>query len=399
MSLPTNYLIVVPMIIVCFGHFLVDIMIGIFPVYKTLAHIDLAVAGLIGGFSAFAGEGLQMVFGSLSDKGYRRAILLCGIIAATASSFLIYTSSYLSLFALYLITCIGSGAFHPSAASLVSDLSPKNKSLFISLFTSSGAFGMAFSQIIFRKTHLWFDGHLFLLAIPAVLLVLFALTSQFGKQAPAVNPNAHRFNLKLLAEFFKHPPLRNLYFTQVCNASMMWGMMFLLPDLLNSRGFDPWIAFGGGHMMFILGAALMMVPAGFLADRYSCRSVILASMGLGMTLFYLLLLSADISDLSLLAILFCLGATIGMVQPVAISLGTTLAPSHKGMISAFLMGMVWCISEGIGQIGGGFLATCFTDDAPAKALASLGVFFLIGAVFTSQLPQNEDEPLPIKNII
>ncbi len=385
-------------IIVCLGHFMVDVMIGIWPVYKTLAHLDLAIAGLIGGICAFVGEGLQVLFGSLSDRGYRKALILGGLLATAASACFVYTDNYLCLFALYLCTCAGSGAFHPSAASMMSELSPKSKGLLISLFTSGGAFGMAFSQILFTSFHQWFDGHVVWLAIPTVALVLVAFISLVSpKPANVLTANKH-FDLKVFINFFRHRDLRLLYFTQVCNASMLWGTMFLLPDLLSSRGYAPWISFGGGHMMFILGGALMMIPAGHLADRFSSRLVILISMLIGMCAFYTLLFVPAYSNVALLSLLFILGAAVGVVQPVAISLGTQLAPEQKGMVIAFLMGMVWCISEGIGQVGGGVLATCFTDDAPAKALAILGGLFLIGSAAAYQLPQDEVETVALPKL-
>lgn len=390
--------ILLSMFVVCLGHFLVDAMIGIWPVYKTLAHIDLAVAGLIGGACAFAGEGLQVVFGSLSDKGYRKALILAGVVATSASACFVYTDSYLCLFVLYFLTCAGSGAFHPCAASLVSDLSPKSKGLMISLFTSGGAFGMAFSQILFTTGHRWFDGHVLWLALPAAVLTLFAFFSPVCRQPMQTPSEGKHFNLGVFVGFFRQRPLRLLYFTQVCNASMLWGTMFLLPDLLSSRGYETWISFGGGHMMYILGSAFMMIPAGYLADRYSGRTVIFAAMLSAMGFFYLLLFLPELNNAALLAVLFCLGASVGVTQPVALALGTSLAPNQKGMISAFLMGLVWCISESIGQIGGGFLATCFTDDAPAKSLAILGGLFLIGSAFAYQLPQRQADPVSLEII-
>jgi FSR family fosmidomycin resistance protein-like MFS transporter len=51
------------------------------------------------------------------------------------------------------------------------------------------------------------------------------------------------------------------------------------------------------------------------------------------------------------------------------------------------MGMVWCISECIGQSGGGLLTRCFTDDAPAKALAVLGILYVAGFAMASLLPE------------
>lgn len=384
------------MLIIWLGHFLVDMMIGMWPIFKTLAHLDLAIAGIIGGACAFFGEGLQILFGSLSDRGYRKMLILGGVLATTASACLIYTGSYLGVFALYLLTCVGSGAFHPSAVSFVSDLPSEKKGFLIALFVSGGAFGMAISQLVYTQTYFWLDGQVAWLALPAFMLVAFTAFSRIARQPSATTSSSKHIDFKMLGVFFRQRPLRMLYFSQVCNATMLWGTLFLLPDLLSSRGYDSWVAFGSGHLVFVIGSALMMMPAGYLADKYSSRAVILVATTLAMVFFYLILFFPLLENFAILALLFGLGASIGAVNPVSVTLGTRLAPNHKGLVSAFLMGLVWCVSEGFGQIGGGFLATCFTDDAPAKALAIMGGVFLIGLAAAFQLPQAVEEPLNLE---
>lgn len=384
------------MLVVWVGHFLVDMMIGIWPIYKTLAHLDLAVAGVIGGACAFFGEGLQIIFGTLSDRGYRKMLILGGVLATTASACLIYTENYLGVFALYLLTCIGSGAFHPSAASLVGDLASEKKGFLLAIFVSGGAFGMAVSQLVYTQTHFWLGGQMAWLAVPAMILVVSTAFSAVARQPCSRSTSVKHFDFKMLGVFFRQQPLRMLYITQVCNAIMLWGMLFLLPDLLSSRGYDSWIAFGGGHLVFVIGSAIMMMPAGYLADKYSCRLVIMVATITALIFFYILLFFPWLENFVLLSLLFGLGASIGAVNPIAVSLGTQLAPNHKGLVSAFLMGLVWCISEGIGQIGGGFLATNFMDDAPAKALSILGGIFLIGLGATYRLPHSVEEPLSLE---
>lgn len=369
------------------GHFLVDMMLGIWPIYKTMVNLDLAWAGLIGGACAFAGEGMQIIFGSLSDRGYRTSLIVIGLLATVASAFLMYTESYTAVFLLCLITCLGSGAFHPSATSMMGNLPSPRKGLLIGLFASGGMLGMALSQLIFTQTHAWFEGHVAWLAIPVLILAGCVAFSQLeAKSAPSTEPRKH-VDFKLFATFFKRSDLRALYFSQVCNAALFWGTMFLLPDMLLSRGYDSWITFGGGHMALILGGAVMMVPAGYLADRYSSRSVILSATAISMGLFYTMFLLPSMDAHVLLGLLFVMGAMLGVVNPVSVALGTRLVPEHKGMVSAFLMGMVWCVSESIGQCGGGLLTRCFSDDAPAKALAVLGVLYVVGFAMASLLPQ------------
>lgn len=381
----------IPVLLISIGHFLVDMMIGIWPVYKTLIHLDLAIAGMISAACAFVGEGLQIFFGSLSDRGYRKFLIFGGLFASVASVFFVYTEAYLYLFAFYLVTCIGSGAFHPCAVSVIGDIPTERKSMMVGIFTAGGALGMAMSQIIFTQTHLLSKHYVILLALPAIALVCIALFNKVGSQNPAqiLTQTPGNTRLKSLLKFFRQKELRMLYFTQLACATMFWGTMFLLPDVLSSRGYGTWVAFGGGHMMFILGGAMMMIPAGYLADRFSSRSVILTAMFSGMTLFYLFLVFPVINNYTLLALLFGMGASIGVVNPLSVALGTRLVPNQKGLVSAFLMGLVWCVSEGIGQAGGGFLTRSFEDDVAAKSLAVLGTIFLVGIAAASRLPKTE----------
>ena len=137
------------LIIVWLAHFLVDVMIGFWSVYKTLAHLDLAIAGLIAGICPFIGEGMQVIFGSLGDKGFRKALLIFGIGATCANALISYTDQYFPLFLLYLLTNIGSGAFHPTAVAIASSLTKNRKGLFVTIFASGGALGLGVSHMIF----------------------------------------------------------------------------------------------------------------------------------------------------------------------------------------------------------------------------------------------------------
>jgi MFS transporter, FSR family, fosmidomycin resistance protein len=375
------------------GHFLVDLMIGIWPVYKTMAELDLAKAGLIGGGCALAGEGFQMFFGPLSDKGYRKLLIFGGIVATSSSIFFVYTRDYYLLSFLYLLTCLGSGAFHPSASSLSSDLGTTRKGLFVSIFASGGSLGMAFSQVIFAQAYLRLESYVGWLILPAICLALFAFLnksiSSTGTGGVLYKPKV-QINVKVFADFFRRKVLRLLYFSQVCNATLMWGTMFLLPDILKERGYDSWVTFGGGHMFFILGSAAMVIPAGYLADKYSTKLVIFVATVISLVLFYAFIFIPNLPSEILLPVLFFTGAALGVVNPVSVAFGTHLEPQQKGMVSAFLMGLVWCVSEGIGQCGGGLLTTCFDNDAPAKALAVLGCLFPLALGIVARLPQEAD---------
>lgn len=375
------------------GHFLVDFMIGIWPVYKTIANLDLAIIGLIGGFCAFAGESFQVIFGSLSDRGYRKLLVICGIALSAVSPLLAYTDHYAIIFGICLFTCIGSAAFHPSAVSVIGDLNAIRGGLVMAVFTTGGSLGLASSQLIFSKTYYHVNASVLWLIIPSIAIALLACFYKHTHSLPAIEGQSKKMNFKIFGEFFRRHDLRWLYISQVCNAALLWGMMFLLPDVLNVREYDSWITFGGGHLCLIFGSAVMMIPAGFIADRFSCRSVILYATLIGLVFFYLFLLLPDLNNTTTAIVLFIIGAALGAVNPISVALGTRLAPDNKAAIGAFLMGMVWCFSEAIGQCGGGLLTKLFTEDAPAKSLEILGILFFVGLIAAIRLPhEGETEP-------
>lgn len=382
--------------LVWISHFLVDVMLGIWPVYKTLENLDLAKAGFIVALGALFGEGAQLLFGMLSDKGYTKHVIIFGLVVATASAFMEYSASYVTLFILYLLTCVGSGAFHPSAAGLMNVLVPHRRSLLMSIFASGGSLGLACSQLLYTSIYFsgWHTG--ITLLLPVILLAFFLLYFNFAKAQPKekqqISGTASHSSIKItdFIGFFKRADLRALYFGLLTNQAIFWGLIFILPDVLKSFDYDTWICFGGGHLCLILGGAIAMIPAGYLADKYSAKSVMLAATGIGFAAFYSLIFLGNFSSIIVLTLLFIIGSTLAIVHPIGVALGGKLVPEKPSTISAFLMGLVWCISEAIGPGSVGWLSSSFESFGPIKALAVLGCLFLFGLYSIAFLPQHQE---------
>jgi FSR family fosmidomycin resistance protein-like MFS transporter len=226
------------------------------------------------------------------------------------------------------------------------------------------------------------------LALPIVLLVI-----AIGFASLPISKTEQSHGFKDVLKLLQRKDLMLLYLSQVCHQAVFWGMLFFLPDVLMSRDYDSWIALGGGHMLCILGAACMLVPGGYLADRFSYRTVMLAAMGSGLLFIYAFLFLPQLSPAPLLILLFCLGAALGIVNPLSVAFGNRLLPGHSGAVSALLMGLVWCVSEGIGQGGGGLLTKFFEEDGPVMALTLMGSLLLGGIVLAFQLPKENDPAL------
>lgn len=380
------------LLILALGHFCVDFMIGIWSIFKTLASLDLAYAGAIAGFCSFVGEGSQIFFGRFSDKGHYKWVVLGGVVCATIALMLPSVDGYVPFLLIYLLTCVGSGAFHPSAVGLLGKLSGSRKTFVISIFAVGGSLGMALSHFSFKHAYNYLQEHTWILAIPVVIFASLSCMHTFGKHLPNYKPYAggsvSHFEI---FRYFKRRDLTHLYFVQLSNQVFAWGVLFLLPDLLLSRGYEDWITFGGGHFFYIVGACFLMAPAGYLADKLSSRTVLIAGYGLGILLFYTFWYFPQIPAPYVLMLLFAMGASIGCLNPVCVAFGTKLDPHNPGLVSAFLMGLVWCVSEVIGPAGGGLLTKLFDTDAPANALAVLGVFMFMGLALSFMLPVAEEE--------
>lgn len=365
-------------------------MLGIWPVFKTMSGLDLAMAGFLAAGCVVIGEGLQGYFGALSDRGYQRLLLLCGISAACATCFLSYGASYGVYFLLFLCTCLGSSAFHPTAASLLGSLKLENRSTVMGLFTASGMMGLGISQMLFSWTHSTNNGSTAILAIPSLLLALFAFWFFKGKTEAATVQKKEGM-LKLYMQFLRIKELRALYLSLLGNQIVLWSLVFLLPDFLQEKGYDSWIVFGGGHLLLMLGATVGPLIFGYLADRVSTRQVIITTSLMTLCCFYLLLMTEVLSQELLFGLLFMLGSMLGSVSPLIWALGGQMVPHHRGAISAFLMGFVWIFSESLGLGLSGYVATLFTENQATYALASMGAVQCISCFANRQLPKDVRE--------
>jgi FSR family fosmidomycin resistance protein-like MFS transporter len=183
-----------------------------------------------------------------------------------------------------------------------------------------------------------------------------------------------------------------LYISQVAIQGLMLAFMFLLPDLLRDRACHTWLCMGGGHLCFILGSALTMVPAGYLCDKYGQKSVMLIVSCMAAFLLYLFLSKPLLSMGWTIALLSSLGAFMGIINPIIVSWGNRLVPQNPSTVSAILMGFAWCLSN-FGPVGAGVIAGRFTENAFVNTIALLGVS--LGVIFLCTLLM----PQPVKEVI
>ncbi|MBU3917129.1 MFS transporter [bacterium] len=373
------------LLVLWLGHFAVDSFTGIWPIYKTLAGLDLVKAGLIATVGGFAGNSLQIVFGLLGDRGWNRFLLCFGVLAAGLMVLVPYidTSNYFLMGVLVLITYIGSSAFHPSGTGTASILSEGKTGKLTALFLTGGYVGYAFSQLIFTKIYRITQGQtagIMLMSISVALLLFYFVP-------PVIRQSTGRTNFIMDSKGLRRP-LTYLYVVMVCTAGVNMLMVFLLPDLLHAKQTPEWMVFGGGHMVMVMGGCTILLPVGLLADKYGPRQIMIGGL---IALFVLLPVTAlygGENSVIMLSLLFLLGASSSTCAAVGLAYGNRLMPKHSRTVSGLLMGSAWCVA-GVSTFIGGWLADPSYGGTPQRAILWMITVVVAALFFAYLLPRTK----------
>jgi MFS transporter, FSR family, fosmidomycin resistance protein len=382
--------------LLCLGHFMLDFFTGIWPIYKTMANFDLAEAGLIAGCSGFLGESLQLGFGYFCDKGYRKKILILGLLCGSCILWITFSQSLISCFWILLLLTLGSSSFHPAGVGFAGGLTDAHKAKTILFFSSAGMLGLAISQIVFTRVLQFCNGHALLLFLPLAVVLFFLFSHKF--------PESQLSNMKILSRetllisFAKaKKTLLLLYFAQLTNYSLLLAFLFLLPDVLVHKTNHPWLTMGGGHFCFILGSACALPPAGILCDRFGQRKVLITTICIGLVLFYTLLQIPYLTLLMGSVLLFCLGSCMNSINPIVVSWGHKIMPDNPSTISALLMGFAWCFAH-LGPLSAGLLCKCFEQHAVIQTLYYLGFLLVLTLICSLLVPASRPAVLEVQDL-
>ncbi len=322
-----------------FAHFTIDSYSSFFspllPLLVTKLHLSLTLVGTLVALASISSSFSQPLFGLLADRIHRPWFIAFGpLVAAVFMSAIGVAPTYSALLALLMLAGVGVAAFHPQAAALSREVSPR-PALAMAIFVTGGTLGFALGPLLaVSVVGLFGLDHTWVAALPG-LVVSGALLAWFARVRPRVRDAATRPRLSELRPVLR--PLTLLYFVVVCRSAVSYGFMTFLPLYLQRRG---WSVAQGGAMLTVhlVCGALGGFLGGWLSDRWGGRRVVVRSFVLSTPLYIAFLFLPDWRGLVCLVLG---GFFLQSSLPVNVVMGQELSPQHSSTISSLLMGAAW----------------------------------------------------------
>ena len=386
------------------AHALVDCYGNVWAIFKKLAGLDLARAGLIATVATAVTAICQPLFGTLADRGHRRRLVLIGVSLACLNvlhgpvsrhpQFMHGEMGYLLMFLILVTAQMGLSMFHPASMTLASDTSADRPATLLALFIACGMIGLAASHLLFSTIYEVFNQHTEILLIPG-LAVVCAVATWCHPTPTEIREQKNPGNLlKTIASLPRR--LIPLWLMQVMLFSSTTSLVFLMPEFIEERvGIDGlfgdlWVK-GGAIALFIAGSALIMVPAAHLADRFGRRRMLTGSLPCATAVFYLLVLGPDLPLVIFLGLIFITGGLIGLVNPMIVSMGQQLSPGNRSLATGLLMGLAWAAASPANALAGQLAKQ--EAIGPSRALAWLGLALVVATVLSFFLRVGPDSAL------
>jgi FSR family fosmidomycin resistance protein-like MFS transporter len=346
------------------------------PLLVAKLHLSLTLVGSLVALASLSSSFAQPLFGLLSDRLHRPWFVAFGpLVAAVFMCSIGLAPTYGALVALLMLGGIGVAAFHPQAAVLASEVSPR-RSMAMSFFVTGGTLGFALGPV-FAVTVVGAAGldHTWLAMFPG--LVLTALLLAWFLRVPA--HARHAGARPALAELKPHAlPLTLLYLCVVFRSAVSYGYMTFLPIYLHHNGYS--VATGGQVLTaYLTLGALGGFAGGWLAERWGGRRVVVASFVGSAPLF----IGFSFLPLRLGITSLVLGQLILQASlPVNVVLGQELSPRHSSTISSLLMGAAW----GVGALLIGPIGLLADRSGLEWALRCLAFLLIAGLACSIALP-------------
>lgn len=321
------------------------------PLLVVKMDMTLSMAGLLASTFAFTGAVGQPVFGYFADRVRKGWLIALGPIGGAFMTLLIYMPNYASILLLLLFAGSGSACFHPVASVIATQISGKRKGLGVSVYVSGGRIGVGLGAALstFLVTNWGLE------AIPIAGLLGLALGLPYFFIAPEIKsassqpPMNFKDTIGSLSELYR--PLIIMWLVNVCRTTMTMLVGTFMPLYVVTAGGS--IGAGGRSItLFLFAAAIGGIYGGHLSDRLGRRFVMIGGILLGTPVLGMTFLMPAPLDT---VFLMLAGAILYSAMGVSVAYAQEVAPEHRALVSAFMLGVVWFVGSliviGVGALG------------------------------------------------
>lgn len=353
--------------LIALGHLAIELCSQFLPVLYPVLIITLGLSyAQIGVIAMVAGVGTslaQPLFGYLSDQWGPYWLSALGIAWVGLIMGLVgWASSYAITVLVVGLGVLGSAAFHPAGASIVSTSAGSRRGMATSVFSVGGSLGTALSPLWMAVGLERWGLRGTLVLVPVALLVSVLLYRMVGRsvRSPVVRLESPR-------DATRGEGLPGIVLIIVSVMFLAWfqhTFRSYLPIWIESQG-DALLTGGKMLSIFLVGAGVGSLSGGVLSDRIGRWQSLALCLGL-LGPVHLLFLSA--SGPSQMALVALIGLLTGATFPVGIVMAQEALPDAVGIASGLVMGLGW-VPGGLGASLTGLVADRYSLAAGLRLLA------------------------------
>ncbi|GAC1442932.1 MAG: MFS transporter [Chloroflexota bacterium] len=283
---------------------------------------------------------LQPFFGLMSDRHGHRVFAVAGpICVGICAAFVGWAPNVESIFALAAVAGIGTAAFHPQAASMVSRISSWKKGWAMSLFSMGGNVGFALGPILaalIATVGLHWSP---VIIVPGVAVTLFLL-AYAPSPTPKVDASVKASTTSRTPASSVWRPLSLIVGVIATRSAVQYALILFLPLYYHSKGFPAQL---GSYYAFVvsISGAFGGLAGGYLSDRYGRKPITVVSLAVASPLLLMALLASGPIVWPLLA---ATGALLLASNSVTVVQGQEFLPANTGVASGLTMGLGFGLS-------------------------------------------------------
>jgi FSR family fosmidomycin resistance protein-like MFS transporter len=383
------------LVTLCAGHFVSDsyssVIYPLLPLLAAKLRLTSSQVFLLAPLYAISSSLMQPVYGVIADRYAKRLFVVFGpVITAVFVSLIGLAPSYAVLMALLMAAGIGIGSFHPQGAAMAAAASGDRRRIGMAMFSAFGTLGFAVGPFMITRlvSAVGLEHSYYIVFMGAVISALL-----FRYCPPLISPvsgsvarpmSAPRLRTALGAVW---KPLVLLYAIMVIRSGLQVTTNNYMPFLLSEQGYG--LTYTGNVLtVFLLAGGLGGLAGGFVAEKFSGRSVTLYS-GLlaGPLMIAAFSTTGPLSTVLLGAGGFVLLSTI----PVIIAMAQELVPGQTSTVSALMMGAAW----GIGALSPALLDSFVPAFGFRRVLVFASAFTLVAGGLAYFLPREEGARQPL----